>query len=148
MILRDDEASEALATRCRETLASAGSSFDAARALAGAMDRLPLADQTQLHRAIGLELSQTMGGSSGVLLAIFFASVGDGASGGLSMQDALRAGLARMKERLLKELRSARLWGRLWELLKEQQSARQWVRQSVQQSARGWATLAQPSAPQ
>ena len=70
----------------------------AARALLGSMEALPLADHTQLFRAIGLELSQTMGGSSGVLLAIFFASVGDGASGGLSMQDALRAGLARMKE--------------------------------------------------
>lgn len=70
----------------------------AARALIGSMDRLPLADHTQLFRAIGLELSQTMGGSSGVLLAIFFASVGDGASGGLTTQDALKAGLARMKE--------------------------------------------------
>ena len=44
----------------------------ASRALIQAMDRLPLADHTQLYRAIGLELSQTMGGSSGVLLAIFF----------------------------------------------------------------------------
>ncbi len=39
----------------------------AARALIGAMDRLPLSDHTQLYRAIGLELSETMGGSSGVL---------------------------------------------------------------------------------
>ena len=38
----------------------------AARALLAAMDDLPLADHTQLYRAIGLELSQTMGGSSGV----------------------------------------------------------------------------------
>ncbi|MEP2978174.1 MAG: dihydroxyacetone kinase subunit DhaK [Lentilitoribacter sp.] len=70
----------------------------ASRALIGAMDRLPLADQTQLYRAIGLELSQTMGGSSGVLLAIFFAATGDGASSGLPMRDALKAGLARMQE--------------------------------------------------
>ena len=48
----------------------------AARALVEARDRLPLADATQLYRAIGLELSQTMGGSSGVLLAIFFAAAG------------------------------------------------------------------------
>ena len=47
----------------------------AARALLGALDRLPLADHTQLFRAIGQELSQTMGGSSGVLLAIFFTKV-------------------------------------------------------------------------
>ncbi|MEL6571348.1 MAG: dihydroxyacetone kinase subunit DhaK [Pseudomonadota bacterium] len=70
----------------------------AARALIDAMDTLPLADQTQLYRAIGLELSQTMGGSSGVLLAIFFAAAGDASSSGLSMKDALAAGLARMQE--------------------------------------------------
>ncbi len=70
----------------------------AARALIGAMDHLPLADQTQLYRAIGLELSQTMGGSSGVLLAIFFAAAGDAASAGASMRDALWAGLERMQE--------------------------------------------------
>ena len=70
----------------------------AARALIGAVDHLPLADHTQLYRAIGLELSQTMGGSSGVLLAIFFAAAGDAASGGLTMRDALMAGLDRMQE--------------------------------------------------
>ncbi|MCG7507671.1 dihydroxyacetone kinase subunit DhaK [Mesorhizobium retamae] len=70
----------------------------AARALISAIDRLPLSDHTQLLRAIGLELSQTMGGSSGVLLAIFFAAAGDGASSGLPMREALRAGLARMQE--------------------------------------------------
>ena len=70
----------------------------AARALIEALDRLPLADHTQLLRAMGQELSQTMGGSSGVLLAIFFAAAGDGASSGLGMRDALKAGLARMQE--------------------------------------------------
>ncbi len=70
----------------------------AARALIGAMDQLPLADHTQLYRAIGLELSQTMGGSSGVLLAIFFAAAGDAASSGLTMTGALKAGLERMSQ--------------------------------------------------
>ncbi len=70
----------------------------AARALAGAIDRLPLADQTQLHRAIGLELSQTMGGSSGVLLAIFFAAAGDGSAAGRDLVGALRAGLERVQQ--------------------------------------------------
>lgn len=70
----------------------------AARALLNTIDQLPLADHTQLYRAIGLELSQAMGGSSGVLLAIFFAAAGDAASSGLSMRDALRAGLDRMQE--------------------------------------------------
>lgn len=69
-----------------------------ARALIKALDRLPLSDHTQLLRAIGLELSQTMGGSSGVLLAIFFTAAGDGASSGLPMREALKAGLARMQE--------------------------------------------------
>jgi triose/dihydroxyacetone kinase / FAD-AMP lyase (cyclizing) len=70
----------------------------AARALLGAMSHLPLADHTQLYRAIGLELSQTMGGSSGVLLAIFFAAAGDAASSGLTMRAALQFGLERMQE--------------------------------------------------
>ncbi|WP_218146859.1 dihydroxyacetone kinase subunit DhaK [Nitrosospira sp. Nsp14] len=70
----------------------------AARALISAVDRLPLADHAQLYRAIGLELSQTMGGSCGVLLAIFFAAAGDAASSGLPMREALQAGLRRMQE--------------------------------------------------
>lgn len=70
----------------------------AARALIGALDRLPLADHTQLYRAIGQELSQTMGGSSGVLLAIFFTATGDAASSGSPMVDALKEGLKRMQE--------------------------------------------------
>ncbi|MBV0912680.1 dihydroxyacetone kinase subunit DhaK [Anianabacter salinae] len=69
----------------------------ASRALIGALDRLPLADHTQLYRAIGQELTQTMGGSSGVLLAIFFTAAGDAASSGLSMVAALQEGLARMQ---------------------------------------------------
>lgn len=70
----------------------------AARALLAAMDSLPLADHTQLYRAIGQELSQTMGGSSGVLLAIFFAAAGDASSSGLPMRQALMVGLERMQE--------------------------------------------------
>ncbi|SFN30617.1 dihydroxyacetone kinase [Nitrosospira briensis] len=70
----------------------------AARALISAVDRLPLADHTQLYRAIGLELSKTMGGSFGVLLAIFFAATGDAASSGMPMCEALQAGLRRMQE--------------------------------------------------
>ncbi len=62
----------------------------ASRALIDAIPRLPQADLTQLYRAIGLELSQTMGGSSGVLLAIFFSAVGDAASGGQTNVQALK----------------------------------------------------------
>ena len=70
----------------------------AARALMGSLDRLPLADQTQLLRAIGQELSETMGGSSGVLLAIFFTAAGDAASSGANLRDSLQAGLKRMQQ--------------------------------------------------
>jgi len=70
----------------------------AARALIDALDRLPLADWTQLFRAIGLELSQTMGGSSGVLLAIFFTAAGDASSSGRDLVEALKAGLERVQQ--------------------------------------------------
>ena len=69
----------------------------AASALLGALERMPLADHTQLYRAIGQELSQTMGGSSGVLLAIFFTAAGDAASGGQPRVAALKEGLNRMQ---------------------------------------------------
>lgn len=70
----------------------------AARALVDALDRLPQADVTQLYRAIGLELSQTMGGSSGVLLAIFFAAAGDASGTGEDMIGSLKAALNRVQE--------------------------------------------------
>lgn len=70
----------------------------AARALLNALDRMPLADHSQLYRAIGQTLSQTMGGSSGVLLAIFFSAAGEAASSGLSRVAALKEGLNRMQQ--------------------------------------------------
>lgn len=70
----------------------------AARALQARLDDLPLADATQLFRAIGIELSQTMGGSSGVILAIFFEASGDACAGGLPVPKALLAGLSRISQ--------------------------------------------------
>ncbi|MDJ0826038.1 MAG: dihydroxyacetone kinase subunit DhaK [Rhodobacter sp.] len=70
----------------------------AARALAAALDRLPLADPAALMRAVGAELGQTMGGSSGVLLAIFFSAAGEGAAAGLPTVEALKAGLDRIQQ--------------------------------------------------
>ncbi len=70
----------------------------AARALLGKIDQLPLADHAQLYRAVGQELSQTMGGSSGVLLAIFFSAAGEAATNGHGLTSALVAGLARLQE--------------------------------------------------
>lgn len=70
----------------------------AARALISSLDQLPLADLSGLYKAVGVELSQTMGGSSGVLLAIFFAAAGDAAASGKDNVSALKAGLERVQE--------------------------------------------------
>ena len=70
----------------------------AARALKDARDRLPLADQAELYRGLAQELSQTMGGSSGVLMAIFFAAAGDAEASGTTGVAALQAGLSRIQE--------------------------------------------------
>ena len=70
----------------------------ASRALIAALDRMPLADLTQLYRAVGMELSQTMGGSSGVLLAIFFAAAGDASASGKGWIESLDEGLKRVQQ--------------------------------------------------
>lgn len=70
----------------------------AAQALKGRLDAMPLADLTQLFRAVGNELSQTMGGSSGIILAIFFNAVGDACAGGKTTSAALLAGLERISQ--------------------------------------------------
>ena len=70
----------------------------AARALKGALDRMPLADHTQLFRAVSNELSQTMGGSSGVILAIFFGATGDACANGKPTAKALMVGLERISQ--------------------------------------------------
>ncbi|MEB8431465.1 dihydroxyacetone kinase subunit DhaK [Cocleimonas sp. KMM 6892] len=69
----------------------------AGRSIIDALERLPLADHPKLFSAIGQELSQVMGGSSGVLLAIFFTAVGDASSNGASVIDAFKSGLNRMQ---------------------------------------------------
>ena len=70
----------------------------ASKALTANLDQLPLADRAQLFRALGQELSESMGGSSGVLLAIFFAAAGDESSRGSGTVQALKAGLERIKQ--------------------------------------------------
>jgi dihydroxyacetone kinase len=66
------------------------------RGLLDGLDGLPLADPAALCGAISQTLSQSMGGSSGVLLAIFFSAAAESAGEGVPA--ALRAGLARMQE--------------------------------------------------
>jgi dihydroxyacetone kinase len=70
----------------------------AARSLQGSLDRMPLADLTQLFPALGNELSQTMGGSSGVILAIFFNAAGDACASGASISKSLVEGLNRVSQ--------------------------------------------------
>jgi len=70
----------------------------AARSLKGSLNKMPLADLTQLMPALGNELSQTMGGSSGVILGIFFNATGDACARGLPIEKALAEGLARVSQ--------------------------------------------------
>ncbi|MEO1706011.1 MAG: DAK2 domain-containing protein, partial [Pseudomonadota bacterium] len=70
----------------------------AARALSAQIDTLPLADLGQLFPAISRSLTQTMGGSSGVILAIFFSAAGEAMAGGASAAQALQAGLRRVED--------------------------------------------------
>ncbi|HVI27881.1 dihydroxyacetone kinase subunit DhaK [Hansschlegelia sp.] len=77
----------------------AGSTFaKIADAIAAQVDRLPLGDQAALMTALGHILSRIGGGSSGVLLAIFFMAAGAGLKQDPSFPSALRAGLKRMQD--------------------------------------------------
>ncbi|MEN3793147.1 dihydroxyacetone kinase subunit DhaK [Fulvimarina sp. MAC3] len=110
-----DERAEAVLTQVCEALLGARDALDrldahsgdgdtgatlasAANALLDDRDRLPLAEPSKLLEAIGLDLTKTMGGSSGVLLSLFFASAGEALSDGRKLPEALEAGLNRMKE--------------------------------------------------
>jgi dihydroxyacetone kinase len=70
----------------------------AAKALKDSLDKLPLAEMPQLLPTLGNELGQTMGGSSGVILAIFFNAAGDASKGGADLATSLQQGLARVSE--------------------------------------------------
>jgi len=70
----------------------------AARAVEAKLDALPLADPAQLFSAISKELMQTMGGSSGVLLAIFFSGAGEASAHGQPLIGALKQALRQMQE--------------------------------------------------
>lgn len=69
----------------------------AARTLQAALPLMPLARLDLFFAATSEALSRSMGGSSGVLLAIFFAAAGQAAAAGADGQEALAAGLAKMQ---------------------------------------------------
>ncbi len=70
----------------------------AAGALKQSLSRMPLAEPDRLMRALGNELSQTMGGSSGVIMAIFFNASGDACAAGASVEASLLKGLERVSQ--------------------------------------------------
>ncbi len=70
----------------------------AVKSLMANIDQLPLANTPQLFQAISQELSESMGGSSGVLMSIFFAAAGDCSKEDSDIQASLMAGLERIKQ--------------------------------------------------
>ncbi|MBH68416.1 MAG: dihydroxyacetone kinase [Rhodospirillaceae bacterium] len=70
----------------------------AVRSLRDELDNLPLADTAQLFFAIAEILSKSMGGSSGVLLALMFSAAGKAKSTGVHWVKALELGLERVME--------------------------------------------------
>ncbi|TRC95758.1 DAK2 domain-containing protein [Mesorhizobium sp. WSM4303] len=67
-----------------------------ARSVLENLDALPLADQAATLAAVGDLLGVAMGGSSGVLLSIFFTAAAQTSSTGASLSRALLSGLDRM----------------------------------------------------
>ena len=70
----------------------------AARNLKSGLSGMPLANTSEFFAGLSGTLSKTMGGSSGVLLAILFAAAGSTAAKGAAWGPALQSGLRRMME--------------------------------------------------
>jgi DAK2 domain len=68
----------------------------AARHIASNLNKMPLAKPDQFFAAVSDAMTRSMGGSSGVLLAIFFAAAAQSSASGAKWQAALQEGLARM----------------------------------------------------
>ena len=78
-----------------------GSTFAlGARDIAELLDKgeLPLNNSAQLLQLVGDRLAMVMGGSSGVLMSIFFTAAGQSLQRGDALADALLKGLAQMKQ--------------------------------------------------
>ncbi len=69
----------------------------AARAVLADLDRLPQADPAALCRALSDRLARVAGGSSGVLLSIFFAAAGSALAEGQGWPEALARGADRLQ---------------------------------------------------
>jgi dihydroxyacetone kinase len=76
-----------------------GSTFaEGARAVLADLDRLPQAEPAALCRALGERLGRATGGSSGVLLSIFFTAAGAALAAGADWAKACAAGVERVRE--------------------------------------------------
>ena len=76
-----------------------GSTFATeARSLKAHAAQMPLADVATMLSYIGQKLSGSMGGSSGILLAIMFSAAGTAVTQGAGWVEGLQTGLARMKQ--------------------------------------------------
>ena len=69
----------------------------AARTMLSSLDALPLAEPDKLCASIGKRLSETMGGTSGVLLSIFAAAAGRTLASGATWPASLREGVNQMR---------------------------------------------------
>lgn len=69
----------------------------AARSVKNEVKRLPLADHAATLNALSGIFARSMGGSSGVLMAILFSSAGASAAGGAGLASAFVAGLERLQ---------------------------------------------------
>jgi dihydroxyacetone kinase len=69
----------------------------AARSVLSSLDSLPLASPPALAGRVGELLSLVMGGSSGVLLSIFFTAVGQRLAAGAKLADAMEHGAERVQ---------------------------------------------------
>jgi triose/dihydroxyacetone kinase / FAD-AMP lyase (cyclizing) len=69
----------------------------AAREIKSALNKLPLADQAGTLAALSDIFSRSMGGSSGVLMAIMFAAAGKARADGSPLSEAFAAGLERVQ---------------------------------------------------
>ena len=69
----------------------------AARMVLSSIDALPLAEHAKLCASVGKRLSESMGGTSGVLLSIFAAAAGRALASGASWAASLREGVNQMR---------------------------------------------------
>lgn len=69
----------------------------AAKSILDNIDQLPMKDSSEFFQAISQLLSESMGGSSGVLVSIFFAAASEAAKE-IDEQDSLLVGLDRIKQ--------------------------------------------------